>query len=139
MRYFDTGVLLKLYLAELRAADAVKFVNSSGNKPPFTELHRLEMRSALRQKKGRGDITMAECQTLLADLQKDVSQGVFQSHSVSWPDVFVRAEALSASHGAATLCRSLDTLHVALAMEMGVTEFCTFVGTRIKQQKIKKK
>lgn len=24
------------------------------------------------------------------------------------------------------LCRSLDTLHVALALELGATEFCTF-------------
>jgi hypothetical protein len=36
------------------------------------------------------------------------------------------AVALSASHGIGTLCRSLDTLHVALAMELGATEFCTF-------------
>jgi predicted nucleic acid-binding protein len=35
-------------------------------------------------------------------------------------------EQLSADHTAATLCRTLDTLHVALALELGATEFCTF-------------
>jgi predicted nucleic acid-binding protein len=57
MRYFDTGVLLKLYLPEPRAAEAVAHVNASTNVPPITPLHELEMRSALRQKVGRGEIT----------------------------------------------------------------------------------
>lgn len=57
MRYFDTGVLLKLYLPEPRAAEAVAFVNDSSGKPPLNHLHELEMRSALRQKAGRGEVT----------------------------------------------------------------------------------
>ncbi len=44
MRYFDTGVLLKLYLPEPRAAEAVAFVNASPGKPPVSQLHELEMR-----------------------------------------------------------------------------------------------
>jgi predicted nucleic acid-binding protein len=126
MRYFDTGVLLKLYLAEPRAAEAVSLVNEPEDRPPFTDLHGLEMKSALRQKEGRGEITSAECVTLLHDLQRDVSAGILKPSPASWPDVFARAEALSSAHGVATLCRSLDTLHVALAIELGATEFCTF-------------
>lgn len=126
MRYFDTGVLLKLYLAEPRAAEAVSLVNQAEDRPPFTDLHGLEMRSALRQKAGRSEITPAECETLLRDLQRDMSTGVLKPHPASWPDVFARAEALSSAHGVSTLCRSLDTLHVALAIELGATEFCTF-------------
>jgi hypothetical protein len=57
MRYFDTGVLLNLYLPEPRAADAVALVSARGGKPPVGQLHELEMRSALRQKAGRGDLT----------------------------------------------------------------------------------
>ena len=44
MRYFDTGVLLKLYLPEPRADEAVAFVDESPCKPPVTPLHELEMR-----------------------------------------------------------------------------------------------
>jgi hypothetical protein len=58
MRYFDTGVLLKLYLPEPRAAEAVSFVNASPNKAPINNLHELEMRSALRQKAGRGELSL---------------------------------------------------------------------------------
>ncbi len=126
MRYFDTGVLLKLYLPEPRAAEAVAFVSSSPGKPPVSQLHELEMRAALRQKAGRRELTQTECDALIAQVQADLTDGVYERVPVSWPDVFAKAEALSAAHGVGTLCRSLDTLHVALALELGATGFCTF-------------
>ena len=126
MRYFDTGVLLKLYLPEPRAAEAVAFVNTSPGKPPVSQLHELEMRSALRQKAGRGELTQTECDALIAQVHADLTEGGIERVTVSWPDVFATAEALSAAHGIGTLCRSLDTLHVASALEPRATEFCTF-------------
>lgn len=126
MCYFDTGVLLKLYLPEPRAAEAVSLVNAIPGKPPVNLLHELEMRSALRQKAGRGELTQIECETLIAQVESDLTASVHERVSVSWPDVFARAESLSAAHGIGTLCRSLDTLQVALALELGATEFCTF-------------
>lgn len=126
MRYFDTGVLLKLYLPELRSAEAVAYVNTSGSLPPITPLHELEMRSALRQKAGRGEIAPAECEALIAQLADDLSNGVLERVAVVWPDVFTAVESLSAAHGVSTLCRSLDMLHVALAQVLGAAEFCTF-------------
>ena len=120
MRYFDTGVLLKLYLPEPR------FVNDSSGKPPVNPLHELEMRSALRQKAGRGGLTQSERDALIDQVKNDITTGVRERMTASWPDVFASAEALSAAHGIGTLCRSLDTLHVALALELGATEFCTF-------------
>lgn len=126
MRYFDTGVLLKLYLPEPRADEAVAHVNASGNRPLITPLHELEMRSAVRQKVGRREITLLECETLINQLHVDLSSGVYERTPVLWPDVFATAESVSAAHGISTLCRSLDMLHVALAKELGATEFCTF-------------
>lgn len=126
MRYFDTGVLLKLYLPESRSDEAAGFVNASPCKPPVSHLHELEMRSALRQKVGRGELTQVDYEALIAQIESDLATGVHERVTVSWPDVFATAEALSAAHGVATLCRSLDTLHVALAMELGAAEFCTF-------------
>lgn len=126
MRYFDTGVLLKLYLPEPRADEAVAFVKESVNVPPLTLLHELEMRSALRQKYGRGEITGLECEGVLLQMAEDLDAGVHEKVAVIWPEVFATAETLSRTHGVETLCRSLDTLHVALAIELGATEFCTF-------------
>ncbi len=110
MRYFDSGVLLKLYLAERRSPDVVGFVDASENPPPFTELHGLEMRSALRQKEGRGEITAGECATLLGNLEADLDSGAYATPAVNWPAVFAQAETFWAAHGSSTFCRSLDTL-----------------------------
>jgi len=126
MRYLDTGVLLKLYLPEPRSAEAVALVNTTAGKPPITHLHELEIRSALRQKTGRGELMPSECDALINQLESDLTNGVHERVTVSWPDVFHTAESLSAAHGIGTLCRSLDTLHVALAMELGASEFVTF-------------
>ena len=71
-------------------------------------------------------MTQTECDALIAQVQADITEGVLERVTVSWPHVFATAEALSAAHGIGTLRRSLDTLHVALALELGVAEFCTF-------------
>jgi predicted nucleic acid-binding protein len=126
MRYFDSGLLLKLYLSEPRDQEAEQLFYSSPTPPPFTHLHGLEMRSAVRQKLGRGEIDLAESERILLALNGDLAAGIFSQPNVSWPDVFLRAEAFSAAHGASTLCRSLDTLHVALGTVLGANEFCTF-------------
>lgn len=126
MRYFDTGVLLKLYLPEPRAAEAITHVRSSAHPPPITRLHELELRSALRQKAGRGEISHAECTAVLAQMDADLAGRVLERVEVQWTDVFAIAESLSDKHGTGTLCRSLDTLHGALAMSLETAEFCTF-------------
>lgn len=62
MRYFDSGLLLKLYLSEPREREAEQLFYSPPTPPtppPFTHLHGLEMRSAVRQKLGRGEIDVA--------------------------------------------------------------------------------
>ncbi len=64
MRYFDSGLLLKLYLSEPREKEAEQWFYSSPP-PPFTHLHALEMRSAVRQKLGRGEIDLAESERVL--------------------------------------------------------------------------
>lgn len=132
MRYFDTGLLLKLYLSEPREGEAEQWFQSSPAPPPFTSLHGLEMRSAVRQKLGRGEIDLAEAERVLSALQDDLETGVFSQADVVWAEVFLRAERFSAAHGTATLCRSLDTLHVALASVLGATEFCTFDARQAK-------
>lgn len=126
MRYFDTGVLLKLYLPEPNSVRAVELVREEGEVPLLSALHRLEIQSALGQKAGRREITEAERVKVREDFERDILDGVFGAAIVDWPGVFARAEELAAMHTPTTHCRSLDTLHVALALQMGAAEFCTF-------------
>jgi hypothetical protein len=63
---------------------------------------------------------------VLANLENDLATGVFAEMSPAWADIFTKAENLAVDQAAMNLCRSLDTLHVALALEVGATDFCTF-------------
>lgn len=125
MRYFDSGVLLKLYFPEPNSAQAQALVRENGA-PLLTALHRLEMKSAMAQRCGRGEITPEEHAQMVADFERDVAAGVFDVTEPEWPTVFADAESLASAHTAQNLCRSMDTLHVALARGLGATEFCTF-------------
>lgn len=126
MRYFDSGVLLKLSLPEPNAVQAVALVQATDSSPVVTPLHVLEMRSAIRQKQGRNELTDAECLALLSDFDQDLASGFYIRITPPWDNLFARAETLSSQHTVSTLCRTLDTLHVALALELGAIEFCTF-------------
>jgi predicted nucleic acid-binding protein len=125
MRYFDTGVLLKLYLPEPNSAQAMELIAAVDAKIPLTSLHRLEIVAVFANHVGRGAISEEDRQKLLADFEADVAGGVFDETSVDWRTVFARAEMLAQTHGTGTLCRSLDILHVALSQELESTEFCT--------------
>ena len=117
---------MKLYLPEPNSARAVALIHAIGEAPVVTPLHELEMRSAVRQKVGRHEITESECQSTLEAFDRDLTGGVLVRRSPRWENVFAVFESLSRQHTAVTLCRTLDTLHVALAVEMGMTEFCSF-------------
>ena len=74
MRYFDSGVLLKLYLSEPNSAQAVALVQEQGGLPPITALHRLEMKAAFGQKHGRGEIIETERDAVLASFENDLAR-----------------------------------------------------------------
>ena len=76
---------------------------------------------ALRLLQGRGQITATACQQAIDAFAADQTAGLFRQQSPIWPAVFARYEHLSAAHAATTLCRMLDTLHIALALEPGLS------------------
>lgn len=126
MRYFDTSVLIKGYLWESDSPRAVALLTGAAVPIPVTELSLLEMRSAIRQKRARKDISEARKRKVMEAIDHDLASGALELQSVAWSQVFAQANQLSEQHTASTLCRSLDTLHVAAALELGAAEFCTF-------------
>ena len=92
---------------------------------PFTELHGLEVRTALRLKHFRGELTAADLANALETLQADLAAGLLARPALDLAAVYHRAEALSARHTAETGARSLDILHVAAAVELDVAAFAS--------------
>jgi len=129
--FFDSSVLVAFYLAEPHSAAARRAV--TGEPPaPFTALHRLEVRNALRLQVGRERITREESDAVLRLLDDDLAAGRLAQIPVDLYAVFERAEALSARHTARLLSRSLDILHVAAALELGCTRFVSFDSRQVK-------
>lgn len=91
----------------------------------FTSLHRTECVSALRLKVFRGECRLEQSTAALADLDTDAAAGVLKHTAVEWNEVWTRVETLARTHAAVTSCRTLDTLHVAIALQLGAREMVT--------------
>ena len=124
--YFDTGVLVKVYLQEQNSADAIELLSRVGPPIPFTHLHTLELLTAIRLKRFRKEISPGEERTAIGMVNADLVSKRLQLPNYDLIQVFHRAEGLSARYAAAVGTRTLDILHVAAALEARCNEFVSF-------------
>ena len=89
-------------------------------------LRQTSLRTALRLKRGRGEITATELKTALRDLQADITAGRLEKPAHDLVAVFHKAGELSAKYAASTLVRSLHILHVAAVLTLGARVFVSF-------------
>ena len=124
--YADTSFLASLYLPETTTAKARALLHDRRTPLAFTPLHQLELRTAIRARVFRGEITPEERTAAFAAVESDLASGILKEISLDWPEIFHQAEQLSAAHVERIGTRSLDVLHVAAAVTLGATTFCTF-------------
>ena len=122
--YFDSSALLAVYVTETYSESARREIRTCAA-VPWTPLHDFEVRNALRLLHGRGQVDEAELVALLGHIDEDLSTGRLARIAVDLGAVFRRAEELSRRHGAATLARTLDILHIAALLESGCTTLVT--------------
>jgi len=131
--YFDTGLLLKLYTLEPDSDAVRKFCIESAQPIPFLALHHSECTSALHLKAFRGECSVAQANRALADMAEDRRAGVLHSIHPDWQAIWEKSAHLAQSYAATTGCRTLDSLHVACAIELG---YSRFVSSDIRQSKL---
>ena len=121
--YVDSGVLIKLYVREPNSAAAAHLVTAfpSVKLYPFQEL---EVRNTLRALAARAIITDAQRAVAEHEFERDVVLGRLRRAVPDWRQVFQVAARLM-DHTAATLARSLDILHVAVAIAEQAKPFIT--------------
>jgi len=120
--YFDSSALVKIYVTELYS-DRARKVAQAVPQLPFTWLHALEVGNAFQVLAGRKLLTAVESRELQEQLEDDRQAQRLADVAVDWPKVFHEAAQLSRRHSARLLCRSLDILHVAVAVELGCLRF----------------
>jgi predicted nucleic acid-binding protein len=127
--YADTGFLMSLYGRDGNSARAVALV--ARHKPLFflTEFGEVEFNNAVERllfPHGGGTTwTLREAQAVRNRLEQHVNAGVFQLRSVP-SEAWQTAIRLSRQYTAKLGTRTLDVLHVALALTLQPDVFFTF-------------
>ena len=124
--YADTTVLGSLHAPDAHTGRVLAWLKRRRAPLPFTGLHRLEFRNALRLRVFRKEITAGQRELAIQAMLSDLASNVFAAADPAWPDVLLEAERLSTGHSELIGTRSLDILHVASALVLGAGDFLTF-------------
>lgn len=124
--YFDSSVIVKMYVPEPNSKEAASLIRRSGSGLPFSQLHENEVRNAIRLKRRRAEVSHEEAETAFRRMQEDLAEGRLSRPQVDWGQAWAKTDELSARHSHQVNCRTLDTLHVALAAVLGFKEFVSF-------------
>ncbi len=124
--YADTGFLCCLYAPDAHTARAISRMKRQKLPLPITWLHQLEFRNALRLRVFRGEIAQNQRDASLNAMLADLASGVLARAAVPMMDLTTEAERLSVLHSETLGTRSLDILHVAAALVLGLPGFLSF-------------
>lgn len=92
----------------------------------FSALNRIELRNALRNATAYGEITQQDCRVAFRQVEHDLDEAILVHLALEWTRVFRRADELSEQHSARRWQRTIDLLHVAIALECGAKTFLSF-------------
>jgi len=124
--YADPSALLKLYVHERESAAISGWRARIGGALPVTEHGRLEIVNGICLAAFRKAISGDASIDALASFDEDVAEGRYVHADVLWRAAVRRANEMARTHTTTIGCRTLDVLHVATALELGLKDFVTF-------------
>jgi predicted nucleic acid-binding protein len=122
--YVDSSFVVSLYLTDVHSSEARRRVQGA---PPIilTPLHRAEWAYALGQHLFRGTVTAEKADRAHAQFVSDEAANVWRE--VPLPEnAFELCADLARRYACKIGMRTLDTLHVACALELKAERFWTF-------------
>jgi predicted nucleic acid-binding protein len=126
--YVDPSALLKLYIHEPESAAMNAWRTRIRGALPMTLHGRLEIANGIALAAFRKAITTEAMADAVLSFEEDLAQGRYTEIDVLWRATLRRAADLSRTYTPKLGCRSLDVLHVATALELGLRDFVTFDG-----------
>jgi len=125
--YFDTSYLVALYVPNDHTAAALRHRERSGPEPIlFTPLHRLELRTTVRQCAHSRLIGQEDTRQILRHIEEDLDDGTLLHEPIEWTKSLRQAELVAERRGWTMTCRSLDLWHLAVALASEMVAFVTF-------------
>ncbi len=122
--YFDSGVLIKLYIRERNSATAAQLVQQFPF-VSFNQLHALEIANTFHTLSGRGLITVVQRTSAEHHLASDIASTRLRRLQPEWQHLFQQSLELARDFSSTTLTRSLAVLHVAAAILAQASIFVT--------------
>lgn len=123
--YADTSFLFSLYVPDTNSAAAADIMKRI--KPPLvaTDFAEFEFINALNGRIFRKEMRASEEQAVLLSFSKDVQAAVLRIVPLS-ATAFAHARRIARTQTRLFGTRALDVLHVASALALRATTFCTF-------------
>jgi predicted nucleic acid-binding protein len=131
--YADTSFFISLYLPDRHSAEAERRM---AIKPRLwiTPLHLAEWTHAVSQHVFRKEISLQEARRAQEELDRDRGDGLWLEADLP-ESVWKICKELAGKHGPKLGIRTLDSLHVASALELGAKAFWTFDERQAKLSK----
>ena len=124
--YADPGALLKLYIHEPASAAMSAWRSRTKGALPVTPHGRLEIVNGICLAGFRKIISAEALSDAIVSFDEDLAEGRYVDADILWRATLRRARDLSRAHTPVLGCRTLDVLHVATAIELGLRYFVTF-------------
>ena len=130
--YADTGFLCSLYAPDAHTGRAIAWMDKETGPIFFSWLNQVEFRNAMRLRVFRKEITATQRDASINHLLADLMAGILQTADPSQTNVLLETERLSAFYSERLGTRSLDILHVAMAIVLGSKRFLSFDQRQLK-------
>lgn len=124
--YPDSSALRQLYAHDAHSAAMAKWRFRHPGALPLTRFTRAELVNSMAAAVFRGDITETAFLGFQQALARDLHEDDLRLVDIPWRAVMDLAADLSRQHSTRLGTRTLDVLHVASAMELGVKQFLTY-------------
>lgn len=124
--YLDSSYVLSYLMEDSHSEEACNNLKTLPSAGKISELVMLEFQTVLRRQVGINGFESGHAERIILELDSQIKEGWFEIVKVNWDRVWQRSMGLSARNASSLKVRSLDILHVAVAMEAGHDSFWTF-------------
>ena len=123
--YADTSFLVSLYVLDMNSARAAASMKRAGLPIVISAFGGLELVNAISLRVFRRELSAAEAKSAHSLIRKDLQAGVLEIKPMPGA-AFERAKQIARRRTPRLGTRTIDVLHVALALQCGADTFYTF-------------